>query len=178
MIAFVLEQFSPFIWVAVPASISVYAYLFLSKPVIRDGAVLNTELYAAMFAAPLLALVASRLLGPAEQPHLMFMLSYVLTALITLIFFLVAVVRQRHALKFYESPDFIVISLIIGFFCFTDYWFSYSGSFSCRGRCEFLAPLFGFPEQINFVSFGASLMFSSTLTAILVKIVGAFSKER
>jgi hypothetical protein len=178
VIAFVLEQFSPFIWVAVPASISVYVYLFLSKPVIRDGAVLKSELYAAMFVAPLLALVASRALGPAEQPHLMFMLSYVLTGLITLIFFLIAAARRRHAPKIYEDPDYIVGFLGIGFFSLGDYWVSYSGSFSCSGRCEILAPLLGFPEQINFVSFIPNLAFSAILTVILVKTTGAFSKER
>jgi hypothetical protein len=176
--AFVLEQFSPFIWLAVPSSMATYIYRFLSKSVIRNGAVLNSELYAVMFVAPLFALIASRALGPAEQPHIIFMLSYVLTALITLIFFLVAATRRRHALKIYEDPDYIVVLLGIGSFCLVDYWFSYSGSFSCSGRCETLAPLLGFPEQINFVSFVPNLAFSANLTATLVKTTGAFSKER
>jgi hypothetical protein len=175
VIAFLLEQLSPFVWVAAPTSIAFYVYLFLSKPVIRDGAIRNSELYAAMFMAPLLALVTSRLIGPPVPSFRLFIIAYGLTLFFVSLCFLIAFVRGRHNLKTYDGADYVVIILVVCAFCFFDYINSYSGQLHCTGRrCQTFAPVFGYPHQVNFIGFAAGLAFSANLTVLLMKIARLF----
>lgn len=178
MIASLLEQFAPFVWVAVPTSIAVYAYLLFSKPVIRDGAILNSELYAAMFVAPLLALVTSRLVGPPAPSATLFIVAYGLTLFYVSVFFIIAVMRQRHVFMIHDGEDYVVVVLLIFAFCFFDYLNSYSGQFHCSSRrCQVLAPVFGYPHQVNFISFCSGLAFSANLMVLLMRIALFFRKE-
>ncbi|KPF47277.1 hypothetical protein [Rhizobium sp. AAP43] len=177
MIAFLLEQLSPFVWVAAPTSIGFYVYLFLSKPVIRDGAIRNSELYAAMFMAPLLALVTSRLIGPPFPSFMLFIIAYGLTLFFVSLLFVIALIRGRHILKTYDEYDYVVTILVICAFCFFDYLNSYSGQLHCTGsRCQTFAPVFGYPHQVNFISFAVGVAFSGNLTVLFVKIALYFRK--
>lgn len=166
-----LEQFPPFIWLGFPVALAFYLSRLWSKPNVSLGFVINSELYGALFLAPLMALIASRLLFPGDLSLLSFCSSYGLTIVFTMTFFAIALMRGRHRLRIYGNPPILLLLLLNILLCALDYLNSYSGYFSCDGdRCRRYAAVFGYPDQANFISFASLMAVSALLTLVLTKI--------
>lgn len=129
------------------------------------------EMYAAIFLAPLASLLLTKPVLLPVQPILSVSVAHAVTIFLASVLFVVAHWRKSQIESLYLEHNQLLKTFLVCVVAYlADLVFSGFHLIHCEGRCEFIAPIFGYPAQLNFVSFAACLSTSAlTIASLTVK---------